>query len=79
MKTQTKNKQIQRLTKTVMTAYSIHADNPLNIIGRGTEASNYEAVENWIMSILANPNEKLAESILPILIDQFDEVIAGGK
>lgn len=80
MNTETESEtQIQKLTKTLMTAYSIKAGNSIiEKVGIGYESSNYEAVENWIKNNLLNPNDKLAESILPVLVDQFDDVYAGG-
>ena len=68
--------QTQRLVDALMYAFKINKDDSLvNTLGSGIEHTNQEALTHWIQSILLKPDLKLAESILPRLIDKLEEAL----
>ncbi len=80
MNIQTKNNtQIQKLAKTIMTAYQINPDDLVSSNNYVAKETHQEATETWIKDSLLNLDEKLTDSVLPILVDRFEEYLADRK
>lgn len=60
--------QIQRIAGVLMYAFRI---NPTAHIS--DKLTNKNDTESWIINTLLNLDEQLAESVLPILIDRFEQ------
>ena len=71
--------QIKRLATTLASAFLLNSDNTtFKKIGSGLECSNNEAVENWIHQILLNPDKRLAECLLPLLVPRLQDSLTNG-
>lgn len=68
-----KNTNIQRLTKTLIFAYSINKNNL-----QESEPSE-QFITSWIQEYLCKPNDKLAEIVMPLLIEDFEMQISNNK
>jgi len=70
------NDYLERLVDTLMFAFRIQNDDSLiGILEEYSEKSNRDALREWIKKTLLNPDLWIAESILPILIDRFEQAI----
>lgn len=69
----TTNLNIQRLAKTLIFSYSLKK-------GNSQESDKEEkSIASWIHEYLSNPNDKLAESVLPLLIEDFEVYLSNNK
>ncbi len=71
--------QIKRLANTLTSAFLLDSDNTsFKKIGNDIECSNHEAVESWIQQVLLNPDKKLAECLLPLLVPRLQDSLTNG-
>ncbi len=69
----TRNLNVQRLAKTLIFSYSLKNDS-------SQESDKEEqSITSWIHEYLLNPNDKLAESVLPILIEDFEVYLSNNE
>ncbi len=62
----TKNVNLQKLVSTLMFAYSYKKNSPQEYL------TEQQTIETWILEYLANPNYRLAECVMPLLVEDFD-------
>jgi len=74
-----KNTQIQKLAKTIMTAYQINPDAIVSSNNYVAKETYQEAINNWIQESLLNLDDKLADCVLPILVDRFEDFLIDRK
>lgn len=80
MNTQIKNnRQIQKLAKAIMTAYQINPNALVSSNNYVAEETHQEAIVDWIQDSLLNLDEKLADCVLPILVDRFEDYLTDRK
>ena len=80
MNTQTKNStQIQKLANTIMASYKIKPNAHVSSNKYVVKQTYQEAIEDWIQASLLNLDEKLADCLLPILIDRFEDYLSDRK
>ena len=62
----TKNVNLQKLVRTLMFAYSYKKNGPQEYF------TEQQTIETWILEYLANPNHRLAECVMPLLVEDFN-------
>jgi len=71
--------QIKRLANTLTSAFLLDSDKTsFKKIGSDLDCSTHEAVENWIQQILLNPDKRLAECLLPLLVPRLQDSLTNG-
>lgn len=71
----TNNENLQKLVRTLMFAYSYKKNSPQEYF------AEQQTIETWILEYLANPNSRLAECVMPLLVEDFDLFLSnkGGR
>lgn len=75
MKTKNNTNQIKRIADSLLYAYRIQ---PSALVSDNLfikKTTYQEDTEEWIRDSLLNLDEKLAESVLPILVDRFEQYL----
>jgi len=80
MNTQTKNNtQIKRIADTLLYAYRIQPDALISNNQYVAATTNQQDTETWVRNALLNLDEKLAECVLPLLVEQFEQYLSNWK
>lgn len=72
MNTTHNKNQINRIVNTLISAYRIQPNTLVSINDSVQEENCQQGIEDWVHRSLLNPDEQLAECILPILVDRFE-------
>ena len=72
MNTVNNKNQIDRIVNTLMTAYRIQPEKLVSNNEFVKKVTYEEDTREWVRQSLLNPDKKLAECILPILVDRFE-------
>lgn len=68
-----KNNHIKRISQTLLYAYRIQPDALTSKNIHVKKVTHIDETEDWVRNSLMNPDEKLVDSVLPILVERFED------